>query len=628
MYLEHFNLTTDPFPLYPSLKFVFMSTAFEETMAHMAYGLEQNEDIVLITGPIGTGKTLAIHSLLSNLSKLYRTAFVNVTQVDFPELLKLILADLDAPVTGRADRADLVAALKKQVRDVQMAGGRVLVVIDEAQNLSPETLEGVRLLTNLGHPQGQALQVILSGQMDLERKVNLPQLAQLRQRIRVHYQLESLGRQEIDAYVAHRLKVAGCDRQLFRPKALDVIYQASAGVPRLVNLLAGRALLAAYVEGKGFVDAEHVDLSDMPPVTGTSRMEGHVPATTEPPSARAAEAAPKPQAGLPVAPAARAPGSGAPPGSGANRSAPAVPPLRAATGARAVRGAADEGAARARTGTGTREKRRPKLAYGLLGLLVVALVAVTIVALPKLRGGLKRGDAGSPAASPAVAGSRPTDVAAAATPSTAPRREGTAAASTPDVARTADSTAARAGAPGQAAAPAAGIVAEPRPLPPSAPIVAAGAPAASSTSSAAPAGARPSTIGAPPGSTVAGAKAPGDVTKPPATVTAPPTAQAPPPAAAAPDTTRAVVAAAGAGEFAVHVHSFRDPQRTATDLSHLRDSGYPCFYRNHVSDGVTWERVYVGPYRTLEEAQAVSHKLQTEGHFPYALVVRLADESS
>jgi len=264
MYREHFGLSTDPFTLSPNLKFIFMSRAHEETMAHLAYGLEQGEDFILITGEIGTGKTLALHNLISQLSKSLRVVFIGVTQLNFRELVKFVLKETGSTVDATADIADLLVAFKQYLVAERDEGRRVLLIIDEAQNLAVEVLEGLRMLANLAQPGEQALQIVFSGQLKLGQTIDCPELIQLRQRIRVRYRLETLDRAELEAYVNHRLKVAGRSEPLLKPKALDLIYEASGGVPRLVNHLVSKALLAAFVDGATMVERKHVDTSDLP----------------------------------------------------------------------------------------------------------------------------------------------------------------------------------------------------------------------------------------------------------------------------------------------------------------------------------------------------------------------------
>ena len=232
-------------------------------MAHLLYGLEGGEDIILITGEIGSGKTLALHNLANNIKGQYQVVIVNKTQVQFNELIKLVLAEQDIAVPAGSDRADLLMALTQHMKALGRDGVRLLLIIDEAQNLDVSTLEGVRLLTNLGPGEDQRIQIIFAGQPGLRKKIDLPELAQVRQRIRVHYHLESLSAKETAAYIDHRMRVAGCEHRTFSPEAVDVIHRRSCGVPRLVNILADKALLACYVDGEHMVKSAHVPEEDL-----------------------------------------------------------------------------------------------------------------------------------------------------------------------------------------------------------------------------------------------------------------------------------------------------------------------------------------------------------------------------
>lgn len=260
MYLEHFGLYTAPFSLVPHLRFLYQSKAFEETMAHLVYGLEGGEDFILITGEIGSGKTLALHNLSTHVSSIYEKIIINVTQVSYLELLKLILIEMGVDVAPGADRADLISIFKKRLEAIHKQGRLLLLVVDEAQNLETEVLEGVRLLANLGPSDVQYLQVVLSGQPGLRKRIDSPDLVQLRQRIRVHYHLHALTERETAEYIAHRMKVAGNAVSPFTSSAVQRIHNLSGGVPRLVNILADRGLLEAFVNGKKKVDAK--DISD------------------------------------------------------------------------------------------------------------------------------------------------------------------------------------------------------------------------------------------------------------------------------------------------------------------------------------------------------------------------------
>ncbi len=315
MYLEHFGLVSDPFSLRPHLRFLYDSTPFEETMSHLVYGLENGEDIIGITGEIGTGKTMALHSLLEHVPATHAMVLVNVTQLTFDEMLKLILEDLDVPVSGPVDRGDLVAALKRKTVELQRAGRRVLLVVDEAQNLDVEALEGLRLLTNIGQPRGQALQIILSGQPGLSEKLDRPELAQLKQRIRVHYHLDTLDMKETREYVDHRLSVAGSTREIFSAKAFARVHELSGGVPRLVNIVADRALLAAFVDGSRTVEEKHVERQDLVRAPGGASAGASAEPAPDPAASRAAVPGDQPDAGPDAGPDAE---SDAEPAAGAD----------------------------------------------------------------------------------------------------------------------------------------------------------------------------------------------------------------------------------------------------------------------------------------------------------------------
>jgi general secretion pathway protein A len=305
MYQSHFGLHDDPFALGPNLRFLFRSRAHAETMAHLGYGLDQGEDIVLISGAIGTGKTLALQNLQAKVSKLFRQVLINVTQVDFAEFLKLVLHELDETWPDHADVADLLVRLKDRAASIRRSGHKVLLVVDEAQNLDAETLEGIRLLTNLGQPESQIFQIVLSGQPSLDDLINRPELAQLRQRIRIHYQLEPLSAKETGEYINHRLAVAGREKPLFTASAVAKIHALSEGTPRLVNHLAGQALLAAFVERARKVDAKHVDADDMPAAPRPQSAHAQAPAPTAPAISERAAAEPVAQAAKPPHPPSR-----------------------------------------------------------------------------------------------------------------------------------------------------------------------------------------------------------------------------------------------------------------------------------------------------------------------------------
>ena len=294
MYLEHFGLGVNPFSLSPKLDFLFKSGTFEESMAHLVYGLDNHEAIVLITGAIGTGKTMALQSFLTSLGPRFEFALITNTRVTAIELLKLILEDLGVGLPVEADKSDLLILFKDYLNRASREGKMVLLVVDEAQNLEPEVLEEIRLLTNLGQGETQPVQIILVGQPELEETVNRPDLAQIRQRIRVHYNLDPLSREETEEYINHRMAVAGCGRNVFTAGAIDRIFKASHGVPRLVNTMAGEALLSAFVAGH-----EMVQPGDIEEDQDLRFTTGPVPVQTTPPPPPVVD---KPEAAAPPPP--------------------------------------------------------------------------------------------------------------------------------------------------------------------------------------------------------------------------------------------------------------------------------------------------------------------------------------
>lgn len=258
MYRKFYELDADPFCLDPNLDFLYISHAHEEAVSHIAYGLEQEEAIILITGDIGTGKTVALHRVVAQLSGTFVPVMINVTTLDFLQFLRLVMFKL-GDADPAPDLSGLIHGFEALLLAMRGKGKKILLIVDEAQNCSTEVLESIRLLLNLAQPGGQVLQLVLAGQIGLEEKLAQADLRQFRQRIRVAYRLECLNRRELEAYVVHRLKVAGRVKRLFDASALDRIYWLSGGVPRLVNQFADRALLAGFVANAGTIMAAHVE---------------------------------------------------------------------------------------------------------------------------------------------------------------------------------------------------------------------------------------------------------------------------------------------------------------------------------------------------------------------------------
>jgi len=258
VYTAHYQLREKPFALTPDPRFLFLSLSHREALAHVLYGIEQGEGFIAVTGEVGTGKTTLCRTLLERLGSETEVAFIFNPMLSGEELLRTITAEYGLREAGRT-RAELNDQLNRFLLATRQAGRRVVLVVDEAQNLSTETLEEVRLLSNLETSTSKLIQIVLFGQPELDDKLDSPELRQLRQRISVRWRLSPLSDVEAGDYIRHRVRVAaGADRDLFTASALREIRRRAKGVPRIVNLLADRALLAGYVEGAQRVDRAHV----------------------------------------------------------------------------------------------------------------------------------------------------------------------------------------------------------------------------------------------------------------------------------------------------------------------------------------------------------------------------------
>lgn len=260
MYEAHFGLKTKPFAVTPDPRFLFQATAHREALASLVYGVKQRRGFVCLVGEVGTGKTTLLRALLEQLDVSVRTVLITHTTLDRDELLRMILHDLALPQAGLA-RVDMIQALHDFVLAELMARcPPPLLIVDEAQNLAVEVLEEIRLLTNLEIGDSKLLQVVLSGQPELERKLAQPALRQLGQRIAVKARLTPLNEQETAAYVKHRLRVAGeRNPDLFGRAALRRVWWRTAGLPRLVNILCEQSLVNAFGAGRDRVDEALVE---------------------------------------------------------------------------------------------------------------------------------------------------------------------------------------------------------------------------------------------------------------------------------------------------------------------------------------------------------------------------------
>jgi general secretion pathway protein A len=258
VYEAHYGFTEKPFSLTPDPKYLYPSVRHTEAVAHLEYARRERGGFVVITGEVGTGKTMLTRYFLSRLDSTTATALVLYPALTAAELLRSILDDLHVPVAG-ASLKDHVDALHRFLLQARAESRQVVLLIDEAQDLSPEVLEQVRLISNLETDTEKLIQIVLVGQSELQEMLARRDLRQLAQRVTARYHLAPLNRRETDDYIRHRLSVAGGDgKVVFAPKALAAVHRLSGGVPRLVNLICDRALLAGYVAGTRTIEAPMV----------------------------------------------------------------------------------------------------------------------------------------------------------------------------------------------------------------------------------------------------------------------------------------------------------------------------------------------------------------------------------
>jgi len=250
MYEAHFGLSERPFSIAPDPRYVYLSQAHEDALAHLLYGVGAGGGFVQLTGEVGTGKTTLIRSLIEQLPQKVSLALIFNPRLSPRELVATLCDELHIDYArDEASLKDLIDRLNARLLESFADGRRTVLVIDEAQALDTEVLEQVRLLTNLETNREKLLQVVLVGQPELRDSLARPELRQLAQRITARYHLEPLTLEDTRNYLLHRLSVAGAKRPLFSDAAVREIHRASGGVPRLINVIADRALLGAYAEG-------------------------------------------------------------------------------------------------------------------------------------------------------------------------------------------------------------------------------------------------------------------------------------------------------------------------------------------------------------------------------------------
>jgi general secretion pathway protein A len=247
MYLKFFGLTEKPFDLTPDPKFLFLTPGHREALAQLIYGIQEQKGFISMTGEVGTGKTTLLQTLLQRVDGKVDAAFITNSTLPFDEILEYTFADLGVP-DPRSTRAQRLIALNKFLIEQRRAKRNTVLIIDEAQNLSIETLEQIRLLSNFETPSAKLIQIILSGQPELHDKLQLPQLRQLKQRIGLRCRLLPMSAEEVHQYVISHLRVAGGRHQPFTEAAIRRIAQYAGGIPRLVNVVCDHCLLSAYAD--------------------------------------------------------------------------------------------------------------------------------------------------------------------------------------------------------------------------------------------------------------------------------------------------------------------------------------------------------------------------------------------
>ncbi len=260
MYLEHFGLREAPFGLTPDTQFFIACGGYQEALNTLLIAVKNGEGFIKITGDVGAGKTILCRKFLASLDKEeFTTAYMHNPYLDPRTLLLALAEELEVPIEKGLDQYQLLRALNLGLLNIARQKKRAVLCLDEAQAMPLETLEALRLLTNLETEKRKLLQVVLFGQPELDQKLQQESVRQLKQRITFHFQLLPLNKEEMKYYVTQRLSIAGYrGGPLFSHEAIDLLYHASGGIPRLTNILAHKSLMLAYGQGKHQVGTGHV----------------------------------------------------------------------------------------------------------------------------------------------------------------------------------------------------------------------------------------------------------------------------------------------------------------------------------------------------------------------------------
>ena len=255
MYLDHFSLNCKPFDLLPDPRFLYLGKSHDMALTSLRYGVETGAGFTVITGDIGAGKTTLIRAILNNLTPEFVVGLITNTHKDFGSLLEWVLLSFSLEYRNMSDM-ERYEKLTDFLVESYARGKRAVVIVDEAQNLELDSLEKLRVISNLNADHHRILQIILSGQPEFREMLNRPELRQLAQRITVDFHIGPLPSDEVGNYINHRMRVAGCDREVFTDDAIETIGTYTKGVPRLINILCNNALVYAYADKLDTIDRE------------------------------------------------------------------------------------------------------------------------------------------------------------------------------------------------------------------------------------------------------------------------------------------------------------------------------------------------------------------------------------
>jgi type II secretory pathway predicted ATPase ExeA len=262
LYCKHFGLTREPFNVTPDPNFLYLSASHQEALAQFVYGIKSRRGFVVLTGEVGTGKTTLIHGLLEEINDGHTHTALIFNLIGSPkDFLRCLCEEfaITSPLEKQNDIQDYLTVLNQFLLECYRKSDNVVLIIDEAQNLSAEVLERVRLLSNFETEQEKLLQILLVGQPELGDRLNQPELRQLKQRVALRHHLSPLNVTECTEYIARRLEISGTRVSLFSGTAIDTVHVYSGGIPRLINILCDNGLLSAYARRKECVEAAMID---------------------------------------------------------------------------------------------------------------------------------------------------------------------------------------------------------------------------------------------------------------------------------------------------------------------------------------------------------------------------------